>query len=1394
LAGVCLGLTLLVFTQRPGEVAPDTKLDLVVAPGRFLDAALRMWDPRAGAGQMQDQAYGYLFPMGPVFLLGKLAALPPWVVQRTWESALIVAAFLGVVRLSRLLGVPGFWPRVGAGLAYSLAPRMLTEIGSISAELLPVAVLPWVLVPLVRGAVEGSPRRAAARSGVALLCAGGINAAATVAILPVPVLWLLTRSRGRRKRALAGWWLAAVACASLWWVVPLLVLGRYSPPFLDWIESSAVTTSQTGLLATLRGVDHWQAYLGPSVWPGGWILVSAPAVVLATSAVAALGLAGIAGHRTPHRTFLLCCLLLGLALVTVGHAATVGPPFAGQLRTLLDGPLNAFRNVHKFDPVLRLAIAVGVGHAVAAVHDRWAGRLAAPWGGPRALEHGRTILAVALVGLAAVASAPALTGRLVPSPRSTVDPVWWKRTGEWLGNHAPGRALVVPGAATPAYVWGAPHDDALQPYADGTWTVRNSLPLAQPGYIRLLDAIETKLRAGAADPTLAPLLARAGIRYLVVRNDLDTAASGAAALRFVHATIAASGDFRRVAGFGSRPLAIDRNRLIDLGLTTSRSAVDVYLNEAWTGQVRMLPASAAVLANGSADNLGELLGAGLPADAPVVFGDPPAALRAAARRVSTDGIRRREFGFGGIDTYSNTLTAHEPFSAVRSAHDYLPARPGRLTTARYSGIADVTASTAASDAASFLYRGAAYSPWAALDGERDTAWFSASASGAVGQWLRVDLPTTRTIPRLRLRFAPGQRAYPTRLRVTTDGGQLVTDVSPSAVSQEIPTPPGRTRTIRLTVLATTGGVLTQVGIAGLVIPGVRPERFLVVPGTGTPDAFVFRVADGARSACLTVGQAPACHRGWAVQGEEQATLARSFALGTGAAYRLQAGVRLRPGASLDALLDGFNPVRALASSVESADPRERAGAAVDGNPDTGWIAAPNDRSPTIVLRIAQPRPISGVIITPFAGAPATRPTEVLLHVGRLAFTLPVPPSGRIELPAAYTTSTVAVTVVKSTLRISTDSLTGAVQLLPVGIGELRLLGSDLPVGAASATVTIGCDAGLAARVDGVAVPLTVQARAADVLAGREVVAQPCAGGALPLAGGRHSLTLAASALALPESLTLARAGARPLAARAPSPGTSEVRHWGATDRSVRVATHAAALLVVPENQNGGWHASLGGTALRAVTLDGWEQGWLLPAGARGTVHLTYAPQRAVDWGLLLGLAAALLLLAGALVRGKADAAPLVAREASASVVLVVGAVGLAALGGVAGLAVLVATATLAALARSRGRPRLWVPAWSAALALAPAGLIEAWRPVGSGHPAAGSAGAQLLCLLALALGVVALIGAAPPRTREPAKQRALEQVPGRGRGARRGEHGQHVQTEEVSGEHRPAHPPLDGDQ
>ncbi len=147
--------------------------------------------------------------MGPFFGVGELVGLPGWVVQRLWWALLLCVAFVGLVRVCRALGLGTPGSAVLAGFAYALSPHVLSLVGPTSVEAWPTAVAPWVLLPLVRGAESGSPRRAAALSALAVAMCGGVNAVATSAVLPVGMVWLLTRGRGPRRRSLLVWWPAA---------------------------------------------------------------------------------------------------------------------------------------------------------------------------------------------------------------------------------------------------------------------------------------------------------------------------------------------------------------------------------------------------------------------------------------------------------------------------------------------------------------------------------------------------------------------------------------------------------------------------------------------------------------------------------------------------------------------------------------------------------------------------------------------------------------------------------------------------------------------------------------------------------------------------------------------------------------------------------------------------------------------------------------------------------------------------------------------------------------------------------------------------------------------------------------------------------------------------------
>jgi len=74
-------------------------------------------------------------------------------------------------------------------------------------------------------------------------------------------------------------------------VVALVLLRNVSPPFLDFIESSGVTTQWSSLVEMLRGTDSWAPFVAPTATAGA-SLVTGSAAILGTCLVAAAGLAG----------------------------------------------------------------------------------------------------------------------------------------------------------------------------------------------------------------------------------------------------------------------------------------------------------------------------------------------------------------------------------------------------------------------------------------------------------------------------------------------------------------------------------------------------------------------------------------------------------------------------------------------------------------------------------------------------------------------------------------------------------------------------------------------------------------------------------------------------------------------------------------------------------------------------------------------------------------------------------------------------------------------------------------------------------------------------------------------------------------------------------------------
>ncbi|MDG4761466.1 alpha-(1-_3)-arabinofuranosyltransferase [Micromonospora sp. WMMD710] len=1235
---ICIALTALAFQQAPGQVVPDTKVDLNVNPAGWLLRSLHLWDPTGTFGQLQNQAYGYLWPMGPFFLLGSELGLAPWVVQRLWWALLFCVAYLGAVRLAGRLGIGTPAGRMIAAVAFALSPRILTQLGWSSVEAWPSAVAPWVLIPLVGLARGTTPlRRAVAGSAVAVACAGGVNATAVAAVVPLALLWLATLTPVRRRVTAIAAWCGAVALATAWWLVPLLVLGRYSPPFLDYIETARNTTSVTDAVTTLRGASYWVAYLaspfGPTI-PAGARLGNEPLLVAATLTVAALGVLGLSRRGMPHRRFLITGVVLGVALVGLGHVSDLPNILAAPQQRFLDGIGAPLRNVHKFDVLLRLPLALGMAHLIGLAVR--AARTAPARHRQRTVARAWLTAGVAMVAVTAVA-APALAGGLATPGSVKKVPGYWQDATDWLdANTGRGRVLVVPGARFPAYDWGNTTDEITQPLLTSRWAVRNAIPFTPPTTIRLLDAIESTLATGSGSAGLADLLARSGISHVLFRADLDHGRSDTARPAVVRQALDRSPGLTRVTSFGPvRGGPANPDEFRDQGLDVPVRALEVYRVDRAVEPVVAYDRSDVTTVVGGPESLLDLAAAEQLSAAPTVLaGDAPSG--DAGSVAMTDGLRRRDVSFGRLrDNSSQTLTADDTFDDSAPAHDYLPEwGPERSTVARFEGISGIRASTARSQVDSPGGARPEHQPYAAMDGNPATSWQSAPFAPSDRQWIEVGLANPTRVTRVEVWFDLKADALPTRVTVTAGYDSRTVEQFTDHMVFELPGVHA-TREVQVSVdgaydLRPLGN--GSVGIAEIKIPGISTSRTLVLPAAPATDrpASVVMSAAPSTPACFTVDGRPRCSTD-AVRGSEDAsTIDRTLTLPSVGAYDAKVWARPTPGPDLDATIDKLvaeaQPLRLApqitASSTSVPDPTGRAGAVLDGNPATSWSPAVNDEAPILRLKWLKPQTITGLRFAVDDEVAATRLGSVRV-VGDDGFRSSLlGDDGLLRLDPPMRTDEITIQFLDKPSASSLDPYKLRLpESLPIAVGEVTVLpGASAVEPRLDTPLKLACGSGPTLRAGTARITTTLRGTLRDLLELREMPVTPCGKETpqrLDLGRGEHRVVTTASTLASPTLVALVPQTPTPAPAAAAS--TIQVESWAATERRVRVSAHPVdRVLAVRENTNTGWQATIGGRTLAALVVDGWQQGWILPAGASGEVLLSFTPDTTYRAGLLLG--------------------------------------------------------------------------------------------------------------------------------------------------------------------------------
>jgi len=1389
----------LTFAQSPGQVSPDTKLDLTANPLRFLARATNLWNSELPFGQAQNQAYGYLFPHGAFFAVGHLLGLPGWITQRLWWALLLGVGFWGLLRVAEALGIGSPASRVIGAAAFALAPRVLTTLGSISSETLPMMLAPWVLLPTIlalraaTGKTDRSVRALAAQAGLAVALMGAVNAIATLAGCLPAVIWWACHRPNRLWWRYTAWWLLALALALAWWVVALVLLRHVSPPFLDFIESSGVTTQWSSLTEILRGTDAWTPFVAPTATAGA-PLVTGSAAILGTCLVAAAGLAGLASPGMPARGRLVTTLLVGVVLMAAGYSGGLGSPLAQQIQAFLDASGAPLRNVHKLASVVRIPLVLGIAQLL--------GRVPLPGSAPvsvwlRAFAHPerdrRVAVTVVVLTALMVSTSLAWTGRLTPPGTFGAIPRYWHEAADWLSEHntgtpAPGRVLVAPGAPFATQLWGTSHDEPLQVLGSSPWGVRDSIPLTPPQTIRALDSVQRLFAAGQPSAGLADTLARQGISYVVVRNDLDPETSRSARPILVHRAVDGSPGLRKVAQFGASvgPGTV-AGFVADSGLRPRYPALEIYRVAAAgdpgapyfvdTDQLARVDGGPEVLLR--LDERRRLLEQ--PPTGPVLMtADARSAGLSAPREggvTVTDTPVARETDYGRVDEHSSAIRAA---GDARRTYNRVPDYPvpGADTVVGAWNGGRITVSSSSSDSTAMPDVAPATSPAAAIDGDSATAWVSNALQAAVGQWLQVDFD--HPVSNGAITITPSATtvgAQVRRILIETANGSTTLRFDEPGKPLAAALPYGETPWVRITAAGTDDGSAgVQFGITDLSITQYDSSGFahpvslrhtVRVPGPPPGSA----IADWdlgsellGRPGCAGAPDGVRCAPSMALAPEEPVNFSRTLTVAAPVSVTPMVWVRPRQGPKLADLIAEPNTTRAQGDS-DVVDVLGSAYAATDGDPATAWTAPQrveqHKSPPTLTVTLPRPTEVAGLRLVPSRSELPAHPTMVAVNLGdgpQVRELKPGQPETLSLQPRV--TDTVAISLLDWEDVIDRNAL-GLDQLKPPGLAEVAVLGADgnpiAPADAArnrSREITVDCDGDLQGPVIAIAgrfVHTSIHTTVGALLDGGPVAAMPCERDPIALPAGQQELLISPGAQFVIDGARLST----PAAAALPtaSPVRADTGAWGPSRREVRAPASATSrVLVVPESINPGWVAHTGtGQRLTPVAVNGWQQGWVVPAGNPGTITLTFASNSLYRAGLAVGLALLPLLAMLALWRTRRrrddDAPPQPWPSGAWAAVAVLAAGGVIA--GAVGVLVVGGALCLryALRRRRRWRDGVTVVLSAGGLILAGAALSRhPWRSVDgyAGH----SANVQLLALISLAV-LAASVVTVPGRRPQP---------------------------------------------
>jgi arabinofuranan 3-O-arabinosyltransferase len=960
------------LASQPGVVDSDTKSYLFIDPARFLAQSASMWDPEFALGTVTHQQLGYLFPMGPFFLLTHTLGIPVWVAERLWVGGTLFAAGAGVVYLAHTLKMRG--PGVlAAGMAYMLSPYFLQYVGRISVILLAWSALPWMIALVARALRQGGWRYPALFALVALT-AGGVNASSLIYVGVGPLLWLpysVLVSREQTWRRVWGvlWRTGSLTLAvSLWWIVGLGIEGGYGLDILKYTETVQAVSQTSYASEVLRGLGYWYFYGSDRI--GQWVATSTQFtqqvwLIATTFAVPAAAFLSAIVVRWRHRAYFAGLIVIGLVLSVGANPFNDPSPFGALLKWVMTDTTAglAMRSTDRASPLLLLGTSMLLGAGVSALASRV--RLAG-------LATSGAAIALVCVANPAVFNGTTVADHFTqPSPLPTYLTDAMNALNAQPGGTGPTatRVFAIPGQNFAAYRWGDTIDTVypallLRPFAQREQQEYGSLATQD-----VLYAVDDPLQEGYFVASgLAPMASLMSAGDVLVQNDLAYERYDQPLPQTITEDLEPTPPgLGQPTGYG--PPQPDISLIPEIDEVSEAlspdlplpSPLEVYPVDDPRQIVRAEPASAPLIVDGDAEGIANAADVGLLAGNPTILyasvldadpGEMAKAVSSGATLVLTDTDRKREFRWNSVAQnagYTETASETPAYDPTEEPIDqYLPQVADSQTVTVFEGVKSVEASDYGNDL-QFLPEDRAA---VALDGDTQTAWQTSAFADPVGQWWQVvlDHPVTTNHVNLLQVVNGSPTRWITRATLTFNGGRKMnialgpSSRSQSGAGQTVEFPRTTFDSLRITIDETSQNdaanpaTLPGVGFAEVRIPGVTAHEFVALPEDMLQAAGSASLQDRLVIVLTRLRVAPEPPRQ-----DPEISMSRIFWLPTKRTFTLTGSAAidsLIPDDAIDRLVGrpGSNGtgIVAYSSGRLPGDLRDGAEAALDGNPSTMW--------------------------------------------------------------------------------------------------------------------------------------------------------------------------------------------------------------------------------------------------------------------------------------------------------------------------------------------------------------------------------------------------------------------------------------------------------------------------